>query len=82
LTKRTPPPGFELYYTHKLNLPPAEAALMHIIPDAEVKRQVQSGIFATAYSCDDDEIDDFGLKKLYQQHVDMDDCTIFWDRKK
>jgi hypothetical protein len=71
-----------LYYTHKLNLPPAEAALMHIIPDAEVKRQVQSGIFATAYSCDDDEIDDFGLKELYLQHVDMDDCTIFWERKK
>jgi hypothetical protein len=82
LTKRTPPPGFELFYTHKVNLPPAEAALMHIITEAEVKRQVQSGMFATAYSCDDDEIDDFGLKKLYQQHVDMDDCSIFWDRKK
>ena len=82
LTRRAPPPGLELYYTHKLNLPPAEAALMHIITEAEVKRQVQSGIFATAYSCDDDEIDDFGLKKLYQQHVDMDDCTIFWDRTK
>jgi hypothetical protein len=82
LTKRTPPPGFELYYTHKVNLPPAEAALMHIITEAEVKRQVQSGMFATAYSCDDDQIDDFGLKKLYQQHVDVDDCTIFWGRKR
>jgi hypothetical protein len=82
LTKRTPPPGFELFYTHKVNLPPAEAALMHIITEAEVKRQVQSGMFATAYSCDDDEIDDFGLKKLYQQHVDLDDCSIFWDRRR
>ena len=82
LTKRTPPPGFELFYSHKINLPPAEAALMHIITDAEVKRRVQSGMFATAYSCDDEEIDDYGLEKLYQQRVDMDDCSIFWGRKK
>ncbi len=82
LTGRMPPPGFELSYTHKVNLPPSEAALMHIITETEVKRQVQSGMFATAYSCDDDEIHDYGLKKLYQQHADMDDCTIFWDWKK
>jgi len=82
LTRRTPPPGFELFYSHKVNLPPTEAALMHIITEAEVKRQVQSGMFATAYSCDDDQIDDYGLGKLYKQHVDMDDCSIFWDWKK
>ena len=82
LTRRMPPPGFELYYTHKLNLPPSEAALMHIITEAEVKRQVQSGMFATAYSCDTDKIHDYRLKELYQQHVDMDDCTIFWDWKR
>ena len=82
LTRRTPPPGFELFYSHKVNLPPAEAALMHIITDAEIKRQVQSGMFATAYSCDDGEIDDYGLEKLYQQRVDMDDCSIFWGWKR
>jgi hypothetical protein len=82
LTRRTPPPGFELFYSHKVNLPPAEAALMHIVTEAEVKRQVQSGMFATAYSCDDGEIDDWGLEKLYQQRVDMDDCSIFWGWKK
>jgi hypothetical protein len=54
---------------------------MHIVTEAEVKRQVQSGMFATAYSCDDDQIDDFGLKQMYRQQVDVDDCTIFWDRK-
>ena len=80
LTRRTPPPGYELSYTHLVNLPPAEAALMHILNDAEVKRQLQSGMFATAYSCDDDDIANYGLKSLYKQHVDMEDCTIFWDR--
>jgi hypothetical protein len=82
LTRRTPPSGYELSYTHLVNLPPAEAALMHIRNDAEVKKQLQSGMFATACSCDDDDIDNYGLKALYKQHVDMDDCTIFWDRVK
>ena len=58
------------------------AAQMHIISGAEIKRQVQSGMFATAYSCDDDEIDDYGLEKLYTQHVDMEDCSIYWGLKK
>jgi hypothetical protein len=71
-----------LSYTHLVNLPPAEAALMHILNEAEVKRQVQSGMFATAYSCDDEEIANYGLKTLYKQHVDMEDCTIFWDRSR
>jgi hypothetical protein len=82
LTRRTPPPGYELSYTHLVKLPPAEAALMHILNDAEVKRQFQSGMFATAYSCDDDEIAKYGLKTLYKQHVDIEDCTVFWDRGK
>ena len=59
----------------------AEAALMHILSDAEVKRQFQAGMFATAYTCDDDEITGYGLKALYKQSVEMEDCTIFWDRK-
>ena len=82
LTRRTPPAGYELFYTHLVNLPPAEAALMHILNETEVKRQVQSRMFATAYSCDDDEIAKYGLKTVYKQHVDMEDCTIFWDRAK
>jgi hypothetical protein len=82
LTKRTPPPGFEMSYTHKLNLPSAEAALLHIVTEDEVKRQVHSGVFATAYTCDRNEIDNYDLKSVYQQHEDIADCTIFWDWKK
>jgi hypothetical protein len=82
LTQRTPPSGLELAYTHKIDLGPAENALQHIIPEAELKRQIQSGMFATAYTCDTDEVDDYGLENLYRQHVDMEDCHIFWDLKK
>jgi hypothetical protein len=81
LTRRTPPPGFELYYTHKLTLQPADAALLHIIDRAEVRRRVQSEPFVTAYSCEDDDIDYYGLKDLYRQHQTVEDCQIFWDRK-
>jgi hypothetical protein len=83
LTRRTPPSGYELNsYTHLVALPPAEAALMHIVSDAEVKRQFQAGKFATAYACDDDEITGNGLKALYKQSVEMEECTVFWDLKK
>jgi hypothetical protein len=81
LTRRLPPPGFELYYSHKVNLPPAERARLHILTEAEIKHEVQSGSFATAYSCDDDEIDDYGLKTLYKKSAEMSDCVIFWDPK-
>ncbi|MBS1855372.1 MAG: hypothetical protein JST11_08410 [Acidobacteria bacterium] len=81
LTRRTPPPGYELHYTHKVNLPPAERARLHILTEAEVKQQVQSGMFATAISCDDDQIDDYGLKKLYSRSAETGECTIFWDLK-
>lgn len=80
LTKRTPPSGYELGYSHKVTLPPEERALLHILTEAEVKKQVQSGMFATAYSCDEDEIDDYGLKKLYRRRWDEEGCSVFWER--
>ena len=81
LTHRKPPSGYELSYTHLVNLPPAEAAMMHILNKAEVKKQVQSGMFATAFSCDDEQIDELGLKTLYKQHAELEECSVFWDRK-
>jgi hypothetical protein len=82
LTKRTPPSGLELYYSHKVHVPPEEAALLHILTEADVKRLVQTAMFPTAFSCEDDKIAEYGLKDLYAQHVTTDDCTIFWNRKK
>lgn len=82
LTRRTPPPGLELTYTHKLDLGPTDNALFHIVPAAELKRRLQAGAFATAYSCSSEDIDDYGLADLYLHRVDMEDCSIFWDPKK
>jgi hypothetical protein len=74
-----PPPGYELYYTHKVNLPATDRARLHLVNEAEMKQQVQSGRFATAYTCDEDAVEDYGLKTLYRQHVDIADCGVFWD---
>jgi 4-amino-4-deoxy-L-arabinose transferase-like glycosyltransferase len=82
LTRRTPPPGLELSYSHKVDLGPAQNRLMHILPEAELKRQVQSGRFATASSCDEDEMKDLGLEGLYRQRVNLEQCSIFWDLKR
>jgi len=82
LTRRTPPPGLELTYSHKVDLGRETNALLHILTKPEIKAQVQSGMFATAYSCDDDEISDLGLENLYRQRDDIADCSIFWDRRK
>ena len=82
LTGRTPPSGFELAYTHKVKLPPAELAQLHIITEPEMAREVQSGMFATAYSCNDQAIDYYGLRKLYAHRADLYDCSIFWGFRK
>ncbi len=81
LTRRAPPSGFEFGYSHVIDLPAAERARLHVLTRAEVKQQVQSGRFASAYSCDDDDIRDYGLTSLYRRSVDVEDCTVFWDLK-
>ena len=47
-----------------------------------MRQLVQTQDFVTAASCDAAEITEYGLKELYKQQVSMDDCTVFWDRKK
>jgi hypothetical protein len=79
LTRRTPPGGLELFYSHRVNLPPGDRVLLHLLTQSEMKQQVQSGRFATAYTCDDDQIEDYGLKTLYRQRAEIADCSIFWD---
>jgi hypothetical protein len=82
LTRRAPPSGLELAYTHKIDLGPAENALLHIEPAAELQRQLQAGMFATAYTCSDADIQSYHLANLYRQRLEMEECSIFWDLKK
>jgi hypothetical protein len=81
LTRRAPPPGLEMAYSHKIDLGPAENALLHIVPISELRRQLQAGRFATAYSCFDTDIRRYGLAEVYRQRLGMEGCSIFWDLK-
>jgi hypothetical protein len=81
LTRRMPPPGLEMAYSHKIDLGPAENAVLHIVPLAELRRQLKAGVYATAYGCFDSDIARYGLADLYRRRLDMEGCSIFWDLK-
>ena len=77
----TPAPGMEHSDAHKLNMDPAAARPLHIIPGKELDRRVKAREFDTVVICDDDDrIEQLGLEHLYNQKADILDCTIFWER--
>ncbi len=80
LLKRIPPFGMEFSYAHKLELPPAQEKLFHLVSYKDLKRQLEAGKFATAQSCNDDRIDELGLEDLFPNHADIRDCTVFWGK--
>ncbi len=73
-----PPPGMEFSYSHKMSVPPAEAARLHIIPDAELQKETSRHRFAVFQTCDDEKIDKWHLDSVYQHRQDFDDCSVFW----
>ena len=87
LTHRLPPSGMEHANSHKLEFSPALNALFHILPRAELDRQIKAGRFSTIQMCDEeDRIDDLALEEMYEQKADYpseDDplCSVFWGLK-
>jgi hypothetical protein len=75
----------EFQDSQKVNLPPDRAALLHILPRAELAKQVQAGMFSTVQTCkddDDERLTVLGVPPLYRQKVVLHGCTIYSDRKK
>lgn len=83
LTRRPPPSGMELDDSHKFDsLPPATAAMLHIVQQSELYRRIQSGEFSTLETCGDNaHIRTLDLPGIYKQRKDQDDCSVFWDLK-
>jgi 4-amino-4-deoxy-L-arabinose transferase-like glycosyltransferase len=82
LTRRTPPSGMEFPDSQKLNLPPAVAASLHIVPRAEFAKRVQARLFSTVETCtddDDERIRIINLPQVYSQVAVVQSCRIFWD---
>ena len=82
LTRRPPPSGMEFSYAHKLDLPPDQEALYHVISEADLDKQVKAGKYATVQSCNDDRIDEMKLADLFPNKSDLKDCSIFWGKVK
>ncbi len=80
LLRRAPPRGMEFSYSHKVQLPRAQEAALHIISAPELKNEVKAGKFDTVQTCNDDKIDEFGLPQLYAHKADVGDCSVFWGK--
>jgi hypothetical protein len=79
LTNWPVPPGMEHEDAHKLKLPPAENARLHILPKADLDQRIKSSNFATTVICDDDDF--VGNVKdwhVYSQSDEISECTVFW----
>jgi hypothetical protein len=68
----------EFSYSHKLELPAAEERRLHIISEKELQSQLKNGRFATYESCKDEQIDDWGIEKIFSHQAEVADCTVFW----
>ena len=83
LTRWPVPSGMEHADAHKLDLGPAENAALHILPKAEVDRQIQAGAFSTSVVCEDPErVNVLKGWNVYAQAAEVEECTIFWQFKK
>jgi hypothetical protein len=82
LTGHVPPSGMEMENSHKFNFPPARLALLHLLPQAELDRQVKAGAFRTLETCDDeDDLKEHDYGKIYDKTAAAGECTVFWDPK-
>lgn len=77
---RPPLPGAEFPASQKVELPPEQAATLHIIPQSQMERRVRRGDFATVETCkgDEDEIQALQLPKFYSNSETIAGCTVYW----
>jgi len=72
----------EMENSHKFNFPPPLLALLQLIPQAELDRQVKAGAFNTLETCEDqDDVEAHGYAKVYAKKAAAGDCTVFWDKR-
>jgi hypothetical protein len=82
LTRREPPPGMEYHDSRRVDLSPALNSLLHIVPQAELDRQIKAGLYHTVVMCDKDWIDRLELDDRYAQNNEFlsdNSCSVFWE---
>jgi len=80
---RIPPSGEELQDSHKLQLAPDRAALVHVYSNAELHQRILAGRFDTFQTCYPAGYEKLGLDKLYEHKRDFEDndCVVYWGWK-
>jgi hypothetical protein len=78
--RRRPPAGFEHANSHKLSLPEAEAAALHVAPRAQVDDWVRQGRFHTIASCwlNEDQQEVIRSAGFYPNHQKVAGCDVYW----
>lgn len=80
LLHQMPPEGMQFAYAQDLKLPPAQAAQLHIVRQADLEKQLHAGAFASATICmDEDTVNRLELADLYHKSDEVEYCKIFWD---
>ena len=79
-SRRLPPPGLEHFDAQRLQLSPALAASLHVVPRSQVLDWLASGRFATVASCwaTDKWVESSGILKIYTKRKTVHGCDIFW----
>lgn len=82
LTGRIPPPGLEWSSGHKVDLPPVDACYFHVLPQAELDRQIKAGDFPLLETCEQDLDTRLNLDEVYASKKKIGDCFLFREVKK
>jgi hypothetical protein len=72
----------EMANSHKFDFPQARLSLLHLIPQAELDRQIRAGAFSTLETCEEQPyVKAQGWANLYAKSATVAECTIFWDKE-
>ncbi len=82
LLHRLPDPELASRDSHKLALPPQQAALLHVISRADLQRRVEAGNYYAVEYCEEEGwfVEDH-LAPLFRNKAEVGDCRVFWDPK-
>ncbi len=67
LTRRPPPSGMELDYSHRLLISDEFALQLHVVLRKELNRRIRAGAYDTIATCELEKADAIGIPKLYRK---------------
>jgi hypothetical protein len=82
VAKTRPPRGMEFGYSHKLPLTLDRLAELHVMSEGEMQLDVAAGDYASAATCDADDVATYGLEQSFEHSEDLHNCTIYWGWKR